>query len=85
MACFGPFIRRQRESQQKSMKDLAEFMDTSIVHVSDLKLGHRSPTVQEVRKISEFPRLFFAKLEACWSDMDEDTAGRTLRILESVA
>ena len=58
MSRFGQRIRKLRESNRKSLKDLAEAVGVSVVYISDIERGQRTPPQRDkLHKIADFFQL----------------------------
>lgn len=70
MGIFGSKLREFREQAKKTLKDLAEAMDVSVVYVSDIERGRRNPPqTDKLIKIAHLLNIDVHTLED-WADRD---------------
>lgn len=55
MSAFGRLLRKLRTNANKSMGEVARYLEVSVVYVSDVEHGRRAPLVPEkIVKVAEF-------------------------------
>lgn len=55
MTIFGKKLREVREAARRTMKNVAEHMQWSVVYVSDIERGRRNPPkAEEIKRIAAF-------------------------------
>ncbi len=70
MDAFGTKIRRLREQAKKSMKELADAMNVSVVYISDIERGQRNPPQgDKLKAIADFLHLDFEEVQT-WARRD---------------
>ena len=89
METFGDTIRKLREKQEQPLRTVAAYLDIDQAILSKIEHGHRTPSREQVVRLSEYFKIKESELLIAWlSDKvvyeleDEEVALKALQVAE---